>query len=118
MACFIPLTDAYHGIFAIVDSNYMPLYQLETNAYIHACGISDNGEYAVFQTAYSPYEDSAKLFLIDISNGRICWKKELSPNWKSITGYYLDPYNGEIFEHHDRDNLLYKYSFDGVLLKD
>ena len=117
IACFMPLKEAYHGLFAIVDSNYMPLYQLETNAYIHACGISDDGEYAVFQTAYSPYDDSAKLFLIDIANRRICWKKELSPNWKTITSYYLDPQNDEIFEHHDRDDSFCKYNFDGVILQ-
>ena len=48
MACFTTLSEPYHGLFAITDMDFNPIYTLETNAYINSCGISDNGEFAIF----------------------------------------------------------------------
>lgn len=63
MACFCSTQTTYHSIFAITDMKYNPIFFHETNAYVHVCGISDDGNYAIFRTANSPNSDGNTTFL-------------------------------------------------------
>jgi hypothetical protein len=116
MACFCALPITFHSAIAVTDTDFVPLIVLETDAYAHACGISDSGKYAIFQLAYSSGQDSGCTYFIDVSNRATIWKKHISSKWKSITSYHIDESQMIIYEHHDMDNFVVKYSFDGEVI--
>lgn len=116
MACFSTLPSLYHGIFAVTDTHFIPFYYMETTAYIHCCGISNNGNYAIFRTANSPYEDSNKAFFINVQSKTILWKKDLKTSFKSIESFFIDTTKQTITEVHRDYNAI--FSFEGDFLNE
>ena len=114
MACFCNTQTTYHSIIAVTDLEYNPIFIHETNAYAHICGISDNGNYAIFRTANSSSEDGNKAFFVDVYNRSILWKKALETSFKSITSFYINTNNQTITEIHKDYNAI--FSFDGEFL--
>ncbi len=111
MACFCNTQTAYHSIIAVTDTEYNPIFFYETNAYAHICGISDDGNYAIFRTANSPNEDGNKAFFIDVRNKSIIWEKALETSFKSINNFFIDTTKQIITEFHDDYNAI--FSFNG-----
>lgn len=118
IACFCNLDEPYHSAIAVTDREYNPLFIRETDAFAHACGISESGRYAIFQLANSFGEDSACAFFIDMEFQKILWKKKLPYGWKSITSYFIDEQKQIIFAHHDREEFHHEYSFSGEILNE
>ncbi len=110
-AAFIPGDELYSGIFAIHDDYFNILYSLKVSAYIFACGISDSGRFAIFNTANADSDDGGKCFFIDVLNKKILWIKPLLENWKSVCGFHIDESTLTIYVIHE--DYKVQYSFDG-----
>ena len=115
IACFIELPEMYHSLFAITDLSFNPIYTLETAAYINSCSISDDGNYAIFQTAFSPIspDDSEMIWFINVNEEKVLWKKDWPSDWRSVTSLFIDTHIRKIFEEHDRDHFHCEYDFNG-----
>lgn len=113
MAAFIGGNEKYTGIFAILDTDFNIILTINTKAYINSCGISDEGNYAIFNTAHSDTSDSEKCYFIDIVNNKILWKRALKENWKSIQSYHIDEKNQIIYIVHK--DYIVEYDFCGEL---
>lgn len=103
--------DIYSSLISVLDLNYNPLFTYKTNAFIHACNISDDGNYIVWQTASSPNEDSDSIFLFDTYNKKLLWKIQSYIHCKYSKGIYVFPKNNIvecIFE-----DISIKYDMNG-----
>lgn len=58
-------------------------------------GISDDGKYAICQTANAPGDDGNKLFLFDLEKGTLLWKKPPDSGW--AYKYEFDTEKGFIY---------------------
>jgi len=117
MACFISAPERYHSYFLILDTNFTPLMGQEVSAYIHTCGISDDGNYAIYQTANSPDRDAAEsFFFFDTRKKSVVWNRKVEHDWVGITQYVFNTSKLYWEEWHSNEHLKYRYDFEWNML--
>ena len=106
---------AFDGdIFAILDMHFCPIFHIKVEAYVAACSLSDNGEWAAFVTAGGPSVDANSVFLVDVFSKNIYKKFDSDVHAKYVNAIYIDTVEEVIHLH--CDDLTYQYRFDGQLI--
>lgn len=84
-------SDSYSDLISVLDFNFNPILTYKTNAHIHACNISNDGNYIVWQTASSPYDDGNCIFLLDVTYKKLLWKVHSYLHCKFSKGIFVFP---------------------------
>ncbi|AKB60845.1 tetratricopeptide repeat protein [Methanosarcina mazei] len=99
------------GIFNIISPDGESLVKKRFKANLYNSGISEDGLFAVCQTARSDEEsDSNKLCFFDVINRKLLWKKSPDTGWAK--SYLFDTDNKILYLIYD-GNRTYRYTFDG-----
>lgn len=69
------------GVFLVFDISGETICMYDVTANISLCGISDDGQIAVFTTAMSSTEDSCSTFIINVENNELVGKRESEWNY-------------------------------------
>ena len=101
------------GTFYAFDSSGKLLIKHTCNANLYNNGLSNDGRYAVCQTAPNDGEDGNKLFFFNLQERRLVWKHEPIPGWAK--NYYFDTIQQVLYLIYE-DGRRYRYSFDGNFL--
>jgi hypothetical protein len=103
------------GVFYVISPAGEVLVKYDTRANLCACGISDDGRFAVCQTLSSDCEThSRKLHLFDVQTGKLLWR--LTPECDLAHSLSFDVDEGVLFLHFFDRGLSFRYSLDGDFL--
>lgn len=106
--------DELKGTFYAFNAEGQKLIQYSYEANLLNNGLSNDGNFAVCQTANNPQgEDENKLFFFNLKERKLVWKRRPETGWAK--GYRFDEAEGVIYLSYDKKN-SYRYDFKGNFL--
>lgn len=105
--------EGLKGTFYAFDVKGKQLIRHKCEANLYNNGLSNDGQYAVCQTAHSGREDGNKLFFFSLQEKRLVWKCEPETGWAK--DYRFDTAQQTLYLLYD-EGRSYRYSFDGNFL--
>ena len=102
------------GICYGLDKNGKTLLKHHLNSNIRESAISDEGNFALFQTAFDDNNyDSDKVFFFDLKESNLLWEMKIGSKWPE--GYIIKEHERIIYLDHG-NGYTYKYDFNGNFL--
>lgn len=115
MVAFLSADKLYHSWISVLDLNFNPFFTYETNAYIHCCNISTDGNYIAWLTAHSSNSDNHSIFFYDVNAQNLLWKISAPINIKFSKGVFI--FSDESVIECCYKNTKVRYDFNGKILK-
>lgn len=101
------------GMFYAFNSKTEVLIRKKFNSNLSKNGISEDGQYASVETAYSKSDDGNKIFFFDLNNRELLWERKRDAG--NIKSFQFDTDNKVLFVFY-ANGRKYRHSFSGEFL--
>lgn len=101
------------GTFYAFNSEATVIMRTKFNSNLGNNELSENGQYAVLETAHSPSDDADKIFFFDLNNKKILWERKRDAG--NVKRFKFDLKNKLLTVFYDNDR-NYRHSFQGEFL--